>query len=95
MAHEYLNPVMDDAAILGGTGSTYHTLSGQAQQMLMVTTTTTIPFYYTFDSTADFTAAAGLNYQHGLDPIIIPVNHPTYINVYSSASGWLHITEFV
>jgi hypothetical protein len=94
MAHEYLNPVVSSAAVCDGATSTYHTLSGQAQQILMVTTATGISFFYSFDST-NFSNTSGVQIQNGLDPLIIPVNNPSYVVVYSASTGWVHITEFV
>ena len=94
MAHNYLNPIMSSVAVMDGATSTYHGLSGQAQQILMVTTATGISFYYSFDST-NFSNTSGVHFQNGLDPVILPVNHPSYIVAYSASTGWLHITEFV
>jgi len=94
MAHEYLNPVMSSCAVLDGATSTYHSLSGQAQQILMVTSATGVSFYYSFNAT-NFSNTSGVNFQHGMDPLLIPVNHPTYIVAYSASTGNLYITEFV
>ena len=94
MAHNYLNPIVSSAAVLDGATSTYHPLSGQAQQILMCTTATGVSFAYTFDST-NFAATSGVAWQPGLDPVIINVNHPDYVVLYSASTGWVHITEFV
>ena len=97
MAHNYLNPVISSAAISSGTASTYHPLSGQAQQILFCSESTDEDFYFTFDSTANVAAAtSGLQYCPGAYSLLINVNHPTYVNIVEgTSSGTIHITEFV
>jgi hypothetical protein len=97
MALNYLNPVMSSAAITSGTNSTYHTLSGQAEQILLCSESTDEDFYFTFDSSGNVAAAtSGLQYCPGAYSLLINVNHPAYINIVEgTSSGTVHITEFV
>ena len=97
MALNYLNPVVSSAAITTGTASTYHTLTGQAAQILFCSESTDEDFYFTFDSTADVAAlTSSLQYCPGAYSLLINVNHPTYVNlVEGTSSGTIHITEFV
>ena len=92
----YLNPVHSSAIEVdaGGT-STVHTLSGQAQQIMFVTTGS-IAFYVSFDSTADLAAlSTQMQRFSGVNPEIINVNHPAYVNVLGDATGYIYILEFV
>ena len=76
----YLNPVHSSAIEVdaGGT-STVHTLSGQAQQIMFVTTGS-IAFYVSFDSTADLAAlSTQMQRFSGVNPEIINVNHPAML----------------
>lgn len=93
---EYLNPVHSSAAEIdaGGT-STYHTLTGQAQQIMFVTTGS-IPFLVSFDATGDLSAVSTrMQRFSGVNPEIINVNHPTYVNILGEATGYVYIMEFV
>ena len=93
---EYLNPVHSNAAELdAGVASTYHTLTGQAQQIMFVTTGS-IAFYANFDLTS---AMAGQTTKmqrfSGVNPEIINVNHPAGVNLLGDATGYVYIMEFV
>jgi hypothetical protein len=90
----YLNPIMSSAVVTSGTNSSYHTLSGQAEQILLCSTTTNNGYYISFDSTAAALDTTGAFYCPGDYPLLIPCNHPTYINVLGQAVGGVHITEF-
>lgn len=97
MALEYLNPVHSSAASITAAATTYHPLSGQAEQILLCTTASALYFYFTFDSTAALTApcTASAMFCPGNYPLLINVNHPTYINLLGQGTGYLYITEFV
>ena len=94
---EYLNPVHSSAASITAAGSTYHTLSGQAAQILMCTTVATVYFYFSFDTTGALTAPCTKTamFCPGNYPLLVPVNHPSFINVIAQGTGYLYITEFV
>ena len=93
---EYLNPVHSNCAVLdAGVASTYHTLSGQAQQIMFVSTGS-IPFLVSFDATGDLAAVTTqMQRFSGVNPEIINVNHPEYVNVLGDATGYIYILEFV
>ena len=84
MAH--LNPVVSSAAKVENAVSTYHPLSGHAEQILLVSSATGTPFWFTFDSTADMAGVGTTAYQFCLGhyPLLINVNYPAYINLISS-----------
>jgi len=92
----YLNPYISSAAATSGTDSTYHILSGQAQQILFCSNSSANPFYYDFDTTS-FTSltASGTQKVAGNTPILINVNHPTYVAILGGTSGFVYITEFI
>jgi len=97
MAHNYLTPIMSSVAETTGGVSTYHPLSGQAQQILFCSETTDEDFFFTFDATGDVSAVTtSMQFCPGAYSLLINVNHPTYVNlVEGSCSGLIHITEFV
>jgi len=92
----YLNPVHSSAAVLdAGVASSYHTLTGQAQKIMFVTTGS-IPFLISFDATGDLAAlTTAMQRFSGVSPEIINVNHPTYVNILGEATGYVYIMEFV
>ena len=92
---EYLNPVHSSAGSITNAGSTYHTLSGQAAQILLCTTGPF--FYFSFDTTGALTAPCTKTamFCPGNYPLLVPVNHPVFINVIAEGTGYLSITEFV
>lgn len=93
---EYLNPVHSSCAVVdAGAASTYHPLSGQANQIMFITTGS-IAFYVSFDSTADLAAlTTQMQRFSGINPEIINVNHPSYVNILGDATGYIYIMEFV
>ena len=93
---EYLNPVHSSAAVLdAGVASSYHPLSGQAQKIMFITTGS-IPFLVSFDSTVDMAAlTTQMQRFSGVNPEIINVNHPAYVNILGEATGYVYIMEFV
>jgi hypothetical protein len=91
---DYLNPIMSSAAVTSGTNSTYHTLSGQAEQILLCSTSTDNSFYFSFDSTDPTLDTTGAFFCPGEYPLLIPCNHPTYVNILGAASGGVYITEY-
>lgn len=96
MAMTYLNPVHSSAIEVDALGtSTYHTLSGQAQQILFITTGS-IGFYVNFDTTSDM-AAVSTQMQRfsGVNPELINVNKPAFVNVLGEATGYIYCMEFV
>ena len=97
MALNYLNPVMSTVGYTSGTNSTYHPLSGQAEQILFCSESTDEDFYFTFDATGNVAALTStLQYCPGAYSLLINVNHPAYVNlVEGTSSGTVHITEFV
>jgi hypothetical protein len=94
----HLNPQTTDAARVENAVSTYHTLSGKAQQMLMVSSATGLPFWFTFDSTGDMVGLSSvMQFCPGHYPLLINVNYPSYVNIISSGAGStfnVYITEF-
>ena len=91
---EYLNPTHNKAASITNANTTNHTLSGQANQILLCTTGPY--FYYSFDHTSAMTAPCTVEmFCPGNYPLLIPVNHPAQINVLAQGTGYLYITEFV
>ena len=94
MAH--LNPQISSAAHADDAESTYHPLSGHAQQILLVTTAATGDFWFTFDSTGDMLAlSTAMCFCPGNYPLLLAVNYPSYINILSSGTSFLvYITEF-
>ena len=97
MPLNYLNPVVSSAAITTNSASTYHTLTGQAEQISLCSECTDEDFYFTFDSTADVSSlTSNLQYCPGGYNLLINVNKPAYINlVEGTSSGHIHIIEFV
>jgi hypothetical protein len=96
MAHNYLNPVISSVAVSDGAASTYHPLSGQAQQILLSSTASANPFYFTFDTTSDIAAVtSGAQFVPGNYAVLMNVNKPAYINVFGAATGYISIMEFV
>lgn len=90
----YLNPTHSDAASITNLNTTNHTLSGQANQILLCTTGPF--FYFSFDNTSAFTAPCTDNmFCPGNYPLLLNVNHPPQINVLGEATGYLYITEFI
>lgn len=96
MAMTYLNPVHSSAIEVDALGtSTYHTLSGQAQQLLFVSTGS-IAFYINFETTSDMAAiTTQMQRFSGVNPEIINVNSPAFVNVLGEATGYIYIMEFV
>ena len=88
-----LNPTISSAAMTSGTDSTYHYLSGQAQQILMCSNSSDNSFYYNFDTTS-ITVAQSQRIT-GNTPVILNVNHPTYVSLLGATSGYVYITEFI
>jgi hypothetical protein len=96
MAHNYLNPVISSVAVTDGAASTYHLLSGQAQQMLLSSTSTDNSFYFTFDTTGSLAAiTTNTQWTPGHYVILINCNNPAYINIFGVATGYISIMEFV
>ena len=93
MALNYLNPIHSSAAVMDGANSTYHTLSGQAEQLLL--TATGITFYVNFESTATLTDSTGMMYCPADEATILSVNAPEFINVFATATGYVYIMEFI
>ena len=88
-----LNPVISSAASVTNSESTYHTLTGQAEQIYLCAQVNT---YFTFDATGDIVAVtSGCALLSSGQPIILNVNHPTYINALGTSTGFLYIVEFV
>ena len=88
-----LNPQVSSMAVTSGTDSTYHYLTGQASQILMCSNSSDNYFYYNFDTTGlDTTASQRIT---GDTPVILNVNHPTYVSILGAASGYVYITEFI
>lgn len=96
MALTYLNQVHSSAIeVDAGGASTYHHLSGQAQQLLFITTGS-IGFLINFDTTSDMAAiSTQMQRFSGANPEIINVNHPTFVNVLGEATGYIYCMEFV
>ena len=86
MAH--LNPQVSSAAQVETDLSTYHPLSGHAEQILLVSSATGTPFWFTFDTTAELVAGGietkDLQFCPGHYPLLLTVNYPSYINLVSS-----------
>ena len=93
----YLNPTHSSAAVTSGTNSTYHTLSGQANQILMCTTSTGNHFYFSFDTTAALAAPCTNTamLSPGNYPLLLNVNHPAFVNIQGATTGYVYITEFI
>jgi len=87
---------ISSAAFTSGTNSTYHILSGQAQQILFCSNSSANYFYYDFDTTS-FTSltASGAQRITGDTPVLLNVDGPTYVALLGATSGYVYITEFI
>ena len=91
---EYQNAI-HDAAQTSGSNSTYHTLSGQANRILLCSTSTGNAFFFTFNSTYATGNTTSCQYVPGDYPILISCDHPTYITILGGSSGYVYMTEFI
>jgi len=90
----HLNPQISSAAEVKAAGSTYHILSGRAQQILLQSDSSGCYFFFDFDTTA-ITNTSGTQRIAGDTPVIMNVNHPNYISILGGTTGYVYITEFI